>query len=221
MPYRLWLKLAAILAVLAIVAVTLEALRAGRRDRAQLTAELASTKRSLAEADSRQHDRDVQLAQTLAALEAQKRATVTPAQIVRELQKSIPLPIPLVIQAEHPTQFPQMDSGNASTNEGVPAHQAIPAATNANNPAPDGAFLPRADLKPLYDFTLDCQACQAKLSTAQNDLADEKTKTVALTKERDDALRIAKGGSSWRRVARAAKWFLLGAAAGAVAARTH
>jgi hypothetical protein len=74
-------------------------------------------------------------------------------------------------------------------------------------------------LKPLHDFTLDCQACQAKLVAAQGDLADEKSKSSALTKERDQALKIARGGSAWRRIARAAKWFALGAAAGAVAAK--
>jgi hypothetical protein len=79
----------------------------------------------------------------------------------------------------------------------------------------------RADLKPLYDFTLDCQACQAKLSAAQSDLLDERSKTAALAKERDAAVRLAKGGSAWRRVTRAAKWFLLGAAAGALVAKAH
>jgi hypothetical protein len=93
-----------------------------------------------------------------------------------------------------------------------------------NNPTPkstqatDDAILPAADLKPLCDFALDCKACQAKLATSQADLNDEKTKTAALTKERDAAIRAAKGGSALRRVARAAKWFAIGAAAGAVAA---
>jgi hypothetical protein len=72
-----------------------------------------------------------------------------------------------------------------------------------------------------YDFTIDCKACQAKLSAAQGDLADERKKTAGLTHERDDALRIARGGSTWRRIGRAAKWFLIGAAAGAVAAKNH
>jgi hypothetical protein len=74
-------------------------------------------------------------------------------------------------------------------------------------------------LKPLYDFTIDCQACQAKLAAAQGDLTDERKKTSALTHERDDALRIARGGSTWRRIGRAAKWLLIGAAAGAAAAK--
>jgi len=55
-------------------------------------------------------------------------------------------------------------------------------------------------------------------STSPNKIADERSKTAALTKERDDAIRIAKGGSAWHRITRAAKWFLLGAAAGAIIA---
>jgi hypothetical protein len=35
-------------------------------------------------------------------------------------------------------------------------------------------------LKPLYDFTIDCKACQAKLSAAQGNLTDERKKTTAL-----------------------------------------
>jgi hypothetical protein len=42
---------------------------------------------------------------------------------------------------------------------------------------------------------------------------------AALTRERDDALRIARGGSLLRRIGRAAKWFLIGAAAGGIAAK--
>src|SRR5258708_1340897 len=72
--------------------------RADRRDRDQLAAELAATKQLLSAADARQHDRDVQLAQTLATLAAEKRTIVTPAQIVRELPSQIPLPSPIVLQ---------------------------------------------------------------------------------------------------------------------------
>ena len=82
-----------------------------------------------------------------------------------------------------------------------------------------GVRLPAEDLKPLYDFALECKACQDKLAAAQADLKDEKSKTLALSRERDDALRAARGGSVIQRVARAAKWFAIGAAAGAVAAK--
>jgi len=57
------------------------------------------------------------------------------------------------------------------------------------------------------------------LGAAQADLADEKLKSQALGRERDDVLQAARGGSVLRRIARAVKWFAIGAAAGAIAAR--
>ncbi len=213
MSSRFWLQLA-VVGIAAILCVALvESWHADRRDRAQLASELAATKQLLAAADARQHDRDAQLAQTLAALAAEKRTVVTPAQIVRELPREIPLPAPIVLQTS-PSTATAAGSAPAeqhSATAEMPPGKARPLQTQA--------VIPAEDLKPLYDFTLDCKACQAKLSAAQNDLADERQKTGALTRERDDALRIAKGGSAWRRIGRAAKWFLIGAAAGAVATK--
>jgi type II secretory pathway pseudopilin PulG len=193
MTSHFWLRLVALIVAAVLGVAVLQAWRADRRDRSQLESELAATKQLLAAADARQHDRDAQLAQTLATLAAEKRAIVTPAQILRELPSQIPLPSPIVLQ-----------SAPASPNS--PTLQ-----TNA--------VIPAEDLKPLYDFTIDCKACQAKLAVAQGDLTDERKKTAALSHERDDALRIARGGSRWRRIGRAAKWRLIGAAAGAVAAK--
>jgi hypothetical protein len=170
-----------------------QAWRADRRERTQLESELAATKQLLAAADARQHDRDAQLAQTLATLAAEKRTIVTPAQIIHDLPSQLPLPSPIVLQ-----------SAQASPDSPTPQTNAV---------------IPAEDLKPLYDFAIDCKTCQAKLGATQGDLADERQKTTALTRERDDALRIARGGSAWRRIGRAAKWFLIGAAAGAVAAK--
>src|SRR5713226_7152229 len=193
MPSQFWLKLASIVVSAVLGVAVVQAWRADRRERSQLESELAATKQLLAAADTRQHDRDAQLAQTLATLTAEKRAIVTPAQIVRELPSQLPLPSPLILQS---------------------------APASPSSPSPQSnAVIPAEDLKPLYDFTIDCKACQAKLAAAQGDLTDERQKTIALTRERDDALRIARGGSTWRRVGRAAKWFLIGAAAGAVAAK--
>jgi len=194
MPLRYWIRIVAAAFVALLAVAVLVSWRADQRDRAQLAAELAATKQLLATADARQHDRDAQLAQTLAALAAEKRTIVTPAQIVRELPSQISLPAPIV-------------------------RQSTPALPDSPTPKTN-AVIPAEDLKPLYDFALDCKACQAKLSATQGDLTDERKKTAALTHERDDALRIARGGSAWRRIGRAAKWFLIGAAAGAVAAKT-
>jgi type II secretory pathway pseudopilin PulG len=196
MPSRFYVRFATLLVAVILCVAAFYAWRADQRDRAQLAAELAATKQLLTAADARQHDRDAQLAQTLAALAAEKRTIVTPAQIVRELPTQISLPSPIVLQS-------------------------TPALPDSPTPKTN-AVIPTEDLKPLYDFTLNCKACQAKLSAAQGDLSDERKKTTALTHERDDALRIARGGSAWRRIGRAAKWLLIGAAAGAIAAQaTH
>lgn len=230
---KLWPKLVAASLALIICVAVVAAWRADRRDRAQLATELAATKQLLAAADARQRDRDAQLAQTLSALASQERSIVTPAQILRALPKTLPLPQPITLQQASsasvgaspgsPAANPRAAAtGGASlppTNGSSTASGAQAASQSTQTP-PAGAVIPDADLKPLYDFTLDCQACQAKLLAAQNNLADEKTKTTALTKERDDAVRIVKGGTALRRITRAAKWFLLGAAAGAIASKT-
>jgi len=206
MASHFWLKLAAILGAVALCVVVFEAWRGALRDRDQLAAELATTKQLLASTDARQRDRDAQLSQTLASLAAEKRAVVTPAQVVQDLPKELPLPAPLVLQT------PVEEAGSA-------ASSAAQTPGTKTTPAQPQAVIPAADLKPLYDFTIDCKACQAKLATAQSDLTDEKAKTAALTKERDQALQIARGGNLWHRVGRAAKWFFIGAAAGAIAAK--
>ena len=223
MTVRLWLRIAELVCATLLVLAIYFAWRADRRDRTQLASELASTKQLLAAADARQHDRDSQLSQTLAALATEKRTIVTPAQIIRELPKTIPLPAPVTLQPV-PLQIDQASSVGATLASPTPNARSAPPsgaspALTGDQSAPDGAYIPRADLKPLYDFALDCKACQAKLATTQSDLADERAKTAALTKERDDALKIARGGSASRRLGRAGKWLLVGVAAGAIAAK--
>src|SRR6202171_169240 len=203
MPTRLWLRLAEILITATLAIAVLTAWRADRRDRAQLAADVAAAKQSLAQAAARQHDRVAQLVQTLATLAAEKRSITTPAQIVRELPQQISLPSPIVLQSA-PSSSP---SGEAAR---VVAGTAVAPAHNSNQAQ---AVIPAEDLKPLYDFTLDCKACQSKLASAQGDLTDERAKTAVLTRERDEAVRAAKGGSILRRMARAAKWLAIGAAA--------
>jgi type II secretory pathway pseudopilin PulG len=211
MSLRIWLKLATTLLIAILAVAIFEAWRAERRATAQLEAELASAKQALAAADARQHDRDSQLTQTLSSLAAEKRAATTPIQILHDLPNVISLPTPLTLQpdASSPT------AAVAKSLNGKPAPGGAP-----DTPKPQQVLIPAEDLKPLYDFGLDCKSCQARLAAAQGDLTDEKTKTVALAKERDDALKAAKGGSVLRRITRAAKWFAIGAAAGAIAAKT-
>jgi hypothetical protein len=233
MPIRVWLRLLGILAAVAVTAIALSAWRANRRDAAQLATDLAAAKQSLAQAESRQRDRDSQLLQTLAAFAAEKRNITTPTQIVHALPNEIPLPSAITLPpAQQPCNAALMECGGivypeprrAAALTSAPNHRlqtpGKDSSVEGKSAQPDQAILPIEDLKPLYDFTIDCKACQAKLATAQSDFADEQKKTSALTKERDDALRIAKGGTAWRRIGRAAKWLLIGAAAGALAAKS-
>jgi hypothetical protein len=217
MSWKLWIRAAEIL-VTAVLAISLTtAWRAERADRARLAGELASAKQSLTQADDRQHTRDSQLLQTLATLAIDKRNVTTPTQIIRELPQYLNLPTPLTLQPSSPSQAPSQPPTKPDTQADTSPSTTAP----PKNRQQGQVIIPAEDLKPLYDFTLDCKACQARLSATQADLTDEKAKTATLTKERNEAITAAKGGSIVRRITQAAKWLAIGAAAGAIAARAH
>ena len=83
------------------------------------------------------------------------------------------------------------------------------------------AAIPTADLRPLFDKIQSCRSCETQLAVSQADLSDEKTRSAALTKERDAALTSAKGGTFWHRLKQNAKWLAIGAAVGATAIRVR
>ncbi len=185
----------------------LVAWRDARKEQVALQTELQATQKALADATARQASRDSALTTLLAQLKQQKAAVQKPEQVVAALPEVLPLPQAITLGDGAGT-------GN-SAKETAPASES----GRYNGKSVVTADFPAADLKPLYDFALDCKACQAQLAAAQGDLKDEQDKEKALGRERDDALRAAKGGSVLRRVARAAKWFAIGAAAGAIAAK--
>lgn len=205
---RSWLNLAAAALLCVLAIAVFSAWRADRRERDRLQSELAVTQKNLQQLTAAQNTRDAQLHQALRKLAKQKNSVKTPAEALRALPAVLPLPSPI-----H-----ELPLSTAPPSPLLPA-TAPPVKPSAAKPTP--LLLPTEDLKPLYDYALDCQACQAKLAAAQANLADEKAKTAALGKERDAALRAARGGSVWKRIGRAAKWFAIGAAAGALAASTH
>jgi len=192
--------------MIALVAATSVyfAWRGNQREQAQLKAELQATQKALADAEARQQSRNAELAQLLAQLNEKKTAVQNPAQIVKALPDVLPLPTPLTLPAQTANAGPPATPGEAKQPIDTP------------NPK---VQLPAEDLKPLYDFAVNCQECQAQLSAAQANLQDEQAKTQAVSRERDTALQAARGGSLVRRVVRTAKWFVIGAAAGAVAAK--
>jgi len=201
-----WIKLAALLVVVVLAAGVFVAWRDARKEQVALQVELKTTQQALAEAAARQASRDAAVNDLVAALKKKEATVQKPAQVVAPLPDVITLPAPITIEAEGASTLGQPGGPYKSVGS-----------------VPDGiqpkVNFPAADLKPLYDFAADCKACQAKLGAAQADLADEKLKSQALGRERDDVLQAARGGSVLRRIARAVKWFAIGAAAGAIAAR--
>ncbi len=216
-----------LLAALAI-ALLADAWRSARRDSQQLAATLAAQNSILQQASQHEKQRDTQLAATLAAIEAQKRAVHTPEQAVQNLPKALPpLPLPITIHTPTLSEIHPMPAPP----EAVPAYSGAsptdyevltkrhPLSTSDPDSDSDSdqttITIPQPDLIPLYNALQDCRAAQAQTITLQQDLSDEKARTAALQKERDASLTAAHGGPLLQRLKRAAKWFALGAALGA------
>jgi hypothetical protein len=204
-----WIKIATLVVAAALGLSVLAAWRDARKEQAALQAELKTTQAALEDATARQASRDSALTTLLSQLKQQKAAVQKPDQVIAALPGVLPLPQAITL------------GDGAGTGIGGGGPDKVLASESGRNSGknPVTADFPAADLKPLYDFALDCKACQAQLAAAHGDLRDEQAKEKALSRERDDALRAAKGGSVLRRVARAAKWFAIGAAAGAIAAK--
>ena len=212
-----WIKLGTVVVAVVLAASVFFAWRDARKEQAALQAELKTTQQALAEATARQASRDAAVNDLVAGLKKKEMAVQKPEQVVTALPGVIALPEPITIEPETTGATNQVAHAERPASEGGP-YKGQKSQSPLDGISPKVNF-PAADLKPLYDFTVDCKACQAKLVAAQADLTDEKLKSQALGRERDDALRVAKGGSVLRRIARAAKWFAIGAAAGAVAGK--
>jgi hypothetical protein len=206
---RRTIEIAAFLVALLIASLAVHAWLAARADQQRLQSTLAAQKQLFDAADARERARDATLNNTLAQIDELKRATQTPAQVVRELPQYLPLPQPITLASPAPPSGPTTRQGTAPS--GKPAS---PPTAPERLPAAPAAQLPAADLKPLYDYVQDCRACQAQLAAAKLNSADDATKIAAVTRERDAAVTAAKGGSVWRRLRRNALWFMVGAAAG-------
>jgi hypothetical protein len=194
---RVKLEIAAAVLALTAVAVVGGSWLGAREEGIRLKATLDAQNGVIADAGKREAAREAALKDSLSALEDLRKRTQTPTQVVQALPQVLPLPQPITLNL--PAAFPQGDPNKAG---------AGPTQT---------ATIPAADLKPLYDFAITCKECQARVVSLQQDKADDEVKIGALVKERNAAVTAAKGGSKWQRIKRAAKWFVVGAAAGAVA----
>jgi hypothetical protein len=237
------IELAAFGVALLVAALATHAWLASHDEMQRLQSTLTAQKQVIDAADSRERARDTALNDTLAQIAKLKRATQTPEEILRELPKYLPLPQPVTLVASDAPAAPPLRQGTALPREPpppiatrlsqAPAVAPSPSLTPTLAPAPRSpqnaaiaagpsgpvAQIPAADLKPLYDYVQDCRSCDVQLAAAKQGSADDASKIVALTRERDAAITAAKGGSFWRRLRRNALWFLVGAAGGYVAAK--
>ena len=233
---RRTIEIVAFCIALLLSAMSIHAWLASRDEQQRLTSTLAAEKQLLDAADTRARARQSALDDTLAQIEKLKRATQTPAEIVRDLPKylSLPQPITLASAAANPsTAAARQGTGASSASAAIPptpppsqgsgprpSNSALPAPDASEPPTAPAAQIPSADLKPLYDYVQDCRACQAQLAAAKQNASDDATKISALTRERDAAITASKGGTFWRRLRRNAIWFGVGAALGAAAGYT-
>ena len=132
------------------------------------------------------------LEQKLASLQKERREPATADQLVADAHTLLPgLPDPLLVQAAAPD----------------------PALPNA--PPAQSVIIPAADFATIRDAQLGCQENAAKLSACQA-VSDQGQQQLKLTEQqRDEWKTAAKGGSMWHRALGAAKWFAIGAGAGA------
>lgn len=140
--------------------------------------------------------RDQAEAKQLATMQAEVDRLKTAQQIAQWLPQQVPTPQPVKIE--------------------------LPAASPGNPAPPATATIPQTDLPALRDYVESCKACSVKLAAAQQDLAARESELQlageqlsAAEKQRDAALRAARGGGFWHRVGAAFKWLAIGAGAGA------
>jgi cytoskeletal protein RodZ len=135
----------------------------------------------------------------LAALEKSRQTPATATQLVSDASSLLPnLPVPLQVQT-------------------APRNPALPDA-----PATQTVIIPEADFKSIRDAQVTCEENTARLATCQT-LGDASKQQLKLAEQqRDEWKTAASGGSIWHRALGAAKWFAIGAGAGAgLYAATH
>lgn len=195
------------IAVIALVAIFLWVnYREAHEAQVKLAATLDAQKTVI---DQAAKDRDAHAADD-ARRDAQTAATISSMQKALETVQS-------------PTQIAAW-LARQTQNVPQPITIEVPKATEAN-PAPAAQVeIPQADLPALRDQVAQCQECSVKLASAQQDmtslqsqLKDAGEQLSAVSKERDAAVKASKGGGFWSRVKSKAKFFVIGAAAGATA----
>lgn len=205
MTLRTKIEIAAAIALLIGAAFAFSAWLEAHDDRIRLESTLDAQSKILDQARqesaslaAQQKQRDAALQSQLQTMRGAVAKIRTPLQIARWLPRQFPLP--------------------------APASLSVPPATPQNPAPPATASIPQQDLAPIRNAVESCEECAKKLAVAQQDAAakDQQLQLAgrqlsAAERERDAAIKAAKGGGFWTRLHRNAKWFAIGAGAAAAA----
>lgn len=134
---RRTIEIVAFCIALLIAAMSFHAWLSSRDEQKRLASTLASQEQLLDAADARESARQTALDATLAQIDALKRATLTPAQIIESLPKYLSLPQPITIDNA-------ARSGTARSQHGPPAatQTGLPAASEEGSAVPPTSALP-------------------------------------------------------------------------------
>ncbi len=125
-------------------------------------------------------------------LEREKKKPVSPPQFVAQTNQLIPnLPKPLEVRVS-------------------PVDPSLP-----DGPQRQEIVVPEQDLVGIRDAELECREDRLRLSSCTAQIANVSQQLEATVSEKQQWKAAAKGGSRWHRTVQAAKWFAIGAGAGA------
>jgi hypothetical protein len=136
---RRTIEIAAFLAAVLVAALAFNAWIASHDEQQRLQSTLTAQKQIISAADDRERTRDAALSQTLAQIEKLKRATQTPEQIVRDLPNYLPLPQPITLVRNSPTNSSKESSHVSwrstanSWNSIAPGDAAVASTTSLDN----------------------------------------------------------------------------------------
>ena len=108
------LEISGILLAVLLAAMAFHAWLTEHDDRLRLQATIATQKQALDAADARERDRAATLKDTVAQIDALKRSTQTPAQVVRDLPKYLSLPQPITLSSRQ-NALPAARQGTAQS----------------------------------------------------------------------------------------------------------
>ncbi len=156
------LEISGILLAVLLAAMAFHAWLTEHDDRLRLQATIATQKQALDAADARERDRAATLKDTVAQIDALKRSTQTPAQVVRDLPKYLSLPQPITLssrqnalpaarQGTAQSEMPTCGGKKRCPSSAAPSTAAAASATAGSHAPESAALAAPADQQDLAD----------------------------------------------------------------------